>query len=167
MSLAMNMRIDGVAGDSRSFRHKGWFEVLSWNWGMSSNRRSAQETGAKTTLNEISIIKQVGDDSIDIRRLFAEGKIIPGIEFNISPVTGKRETHKNYVDIRLEDVAIKSIVTGGNTDDSFFKEHITLLFDRITFECNRLVPDSSESPGEAIVSHEFSWDVSGNKEWIR
>jgi type VI protein secretion system component Hcp len=163
MSLLMNMKMEGVTGESTSFKHKGWFEVISWNWGMSSNRKSAHDDGARTSLNEISVIKPIGIESIDIRLLFAQGKTIPRIDFNILPVTGKREVQKNYVDIKMEDVIIKSIVTGGSTEDNFFKEHITFIFNSISFECNRPVADDGDV--EEIVDHIFGWNVSDNAEW--
>jgi len=165
MSLLMNMKMEGVVGESSSFKHKGWFEVISWNWGMSSNRKSAQDDSIKTSLNEISVIKPVGIDSIDIRLLFAQGKTIPVIDFNILPVTGKREVQKNYIDIRMEDVVIKSIVTGGSVEDNFFKEHITFIFDRISFECNHPIVETGDAATIQIEDHVFGWNVSGNVEW--
>ena len=70
MPLQMMMKIDGVSGDSKSFKHKGWAEILSWSWGLSSNRKSAQGVdGDKTTLNELSIVKAIGNDSSGIRLL--------------------------------------------------------------------------------------------------
>jgi len=163
MSLLMNMKLEGITGESTSFRHKGWFEVISWNWGMSSNRKAAYDDGAKTSLNEISVIKPIGIESIDIRLLFAQGKTIPRIDFNILPVTGKREVQKNYVDIKMEDVVIKSIVTGGSSEDNFFKEHITFIFNRISFECNRPVADDGDI--KDVEDHIFGWSVPDNAEW--
>lgn len=163
MSLLMNMKLEGVTGESTSFKHKGWFEIISWSWGMSSNRKTVHDDAGKTSLNEISVIKPIGIESIDIRLLFAQGKTIPRIDFNILPVTGKREVQKNYVDIKMEDVVIKSIVTGGSAEDSFFKEHITFIFNRISFECNRPVAD--EGDVSEIEDHIFGWNVSDNSEW--
>jgi len=164
MSLLMNMKIEGVTGESTSFKHKGWFEVISWSWSMSSNRKAAHDEGFKASLNEISVIKPVGIESIDIRLLFAQGKSIPRIDFNILPVTGKREVQKNYVDIKMEDVVIKSIVTGGSAEDNFFKEHITFIFDRITFECNHPVEEGGDDLA-AVEDHVFGWKVSDNVVW--
>ena len=169
MSLQMYMKIDGVTGGCKVFKYKGWSEVLSWNWGMTSNRKSAQGiTGEKTSLNELSIIKPVGIESTDIRLLFAQGVTIPEIEFSITPVVGKRETQTKYVHINLEGVVIKSIVTGGGVDDNFFKEHITLLFDRINFEYTQnagMADAASAANDESKVDHQFSWDVPSNSVW--
>lgn len=164
MALQMHMKIEGVSGDSKSFHHKGWCDVLSWNWGMTSNRKTASATeGDKTSLNELSIIKSVGIDSASIRSLYAQGKIIPSVDFSVIPAVGKREVQTKYLDIRMEDVLIKSIITSGDMEDNFFKEHISLLFDRVKFEYS-LDPvrgDTDNLP----VAKEFCWDVSANAEW--
>lgn len=166
MALQMMMKIDGVSGDSKSFKHKGWSDVLSWNWGLGSNRKSTQGVnGDKTTLNEISIIKALGNDSSGIRLLYAQGKTIAKVEFSISPVVAKREPARSYVDIKMEDVVIKSIVTGGGIDDDFFKEHITLLYDRIKFEYKRDDKADAEKTDGMKNGAGFEWNVPDNVEW--
>ena len=166
MSSQMYMKIDGVSGDSKSYQHKGWCEVMSWNWGMTSNRKTVNGVdGDKTNLNEISVIKSIGGDSAGIRSLFAQGKMIPSVEFCIIPVVAKRGIQTKYVDISMEDVVIKSIVTGGGIEDSFFKEHITLLFDRINFEYSNDPVRSVEGADSETVDNNFRWNVSASTEW--
>lgn len=159
MSLQMYMRIEGVTGGSTSFKHQGWFEVLSWNWGMSSNRKLAHGTDQdKTTLNEISIIKPLGIESGEIRTLFAEGRVIPVIELSIQPIQGKREAARKYVDITLQNSIVKTVVTGGNNEDKFFKEHVTFLFENVLFEFEK----KADVEGEESNAHEFNWNVPEN-----
>ena len=166
MPLQMNMKIDGVTGDSKSFKHKGWFDVLSWNWGMTSNRKTSKGAdGEKTSLNELSIIKSIGNDSTDIRSLFAKGKIIPSVEFSILPAVAKREVQTKYLDIRLEDVVIKSIVTGGSSEDAFFKEHVTLLFDRVSFNFSQESARRVEDANDMSAGTGFNWNVTESMEW--
>ncbi len=166
MSLQMFIKIDGVEGGSKSYKYKGWSDVYSWNWGMTSNRKSSQKVDAdKTSFNELSIIKPIGIDSTDIRMLYARGSDIANVELSIIPVVAKREPQTKYVHINLEDVVIKSIVTGGGVEDNYFKEHITFLFDRINFEYS-----DSEGTGDAANDnnnreHNFSWDVPANTDW--
>ena len=166
MPMLMNMKMDGVSGDSKSFSHKGWFEVLSWNWGMTSNRKSAHDTGSdKTSLNEISVIKSIGCDSADIRLLFAQGKVIPAIEFTVIPEVSKKEAKAKYIDIKIENAVIKSIITGGALEDSFFKEHITILFEKISIQFTRTSARSAGVADTAPVVRDFSWNVVENAEW--
>lgn len=168
MSLEMMMKIDGIQGDAKSFKHKGWSDILSWNWGLTSNRKSAQNLETdKTSLNELSIIKHIGNDSPGIRLLFAEGTTIANVSFTIFPPVGKREAQKSYVDIFLEGVMVKSIVTGGNTDDDFFKEHITLLYEKVKFEYCRHMLLSTETIEDIPETQDFEWNVPDNIEWTQ
>ncbi len=167
MDLQMSMKIDGVTGTSISSEHKGWSEIHSWNWGMTSNRKSIEVTdGTKTSLNELSVIKPIGIDSPGIRLLFAQGEKIPNVELSMTPIRGKREPVKKLLHVKLESVVIKSIVSGGGIDDEFFKEHITLLFDKIDFEYSKAGPrnESGETP---FADYDFCWDVLENNEWSK
>jgi len=169
MPLQMFMKIDGVSGESKHFQHKGWSDVHSWNWGMTSNRKSTEALNGedKTSLNEISIIKHIGADSAAIRLLFAQGKVIPKVELGIIPIVGQREVQTKYVTLKMEDVMIKSIVTGGGVDDKFFKEHIVLLFGRIRFEYTQGVAIGQGQTTAVPEDFNFGWNVPSNAQWTQ
>ncbi len=165
MDLQMNMKIDGIMGGSTCPHHKGWSEIHSWNWNMSSNRKIVHQTDDyKTSMNELSVIKPIGIDSPGIRLLFAKGEHIANAEFSVTPVMGKREAPKKYLEIKLVGVVIKAIVSGGGIDDDFFKEHITLLFDKVEFEYSQSGPRNESGQSDSI-DYNFGWDVIDNKEW--
>jgi type VI secretion system secreted protein Hcp len=166
MDIQMSMKIDGVTGISASFEHKGWSEIHSWNWGMSSNRKPQPvDEDFKASLNEISVVKPIGIDSPDIRLLFARGEKIENVEISVTPVRAKRGPVKKLLHIKLESVVIKSIVSGGSMDDVFFKEHITLFFDKVNFEYSQ-VGTRNEAGETEFIDHGFRWDVLENKEWL-
>ena len=165
MPLQMFMKIDGVSGDSKNYEFKGWSDILSWNWGMTSNRKSGHGSdGDKTVLNEISIVKPLGIDSPGIRLLLAQGKSIPSVELSITPVVSKREVQTKYVSIKLEDVVIKSIVSNGGSEDNFFREHLTLLFDKVHFEFSHNAAPAVDGKAGAVSNFNFGWNVPSNAE---
>jgi type VI secretion system secreted protein Hcp len=167
MALQMFMKLEGVPGDSTNYEYKGWCDVLSWNWGMTSNRKTVQGNGEdKTALNEISIVKPLGIDSPVTRLLFAQGKRIPSVEFSVTPIMGKREAQAKYMYFKLEDVVIKSIVSSGSSEDKFFREQLTLCFDRIRFEFSQGASLSSSGSGESTPGKDFNfrWNVPSNAE---
>jgi type VI secretion system secreted protein Hcp len=165
MDLQMSMKIDGVTGTSGDSEHKGWSEIHSWNWGMTSNRKSqAVNDDFKASLNEISVVKPLGIDSPDIRLLFARGDKIANVEISVTPVRAKRGPIKKLLHMKLESVVIKSIVSGGSMDDDFFKEHITMFFDKVDFEFSKAGARNDKGETE-FIDHGFRWDVLENKEW--
>ena len=166
MSVAMFLKMDGITGDSKNYDHKGWSDVVSWNWGMSSNRNSAQLHDDDTTsFKEISITKRIGMDSTDIMLLFAQGKTVKNVDFNIIPVVGARDAKQKYLAMRMENVVIKSITTGGSAAEDFFKENIVLLFDKIRFVYNHNTAPNTQNPAGTSVDYKFGWDISMNQAW--
>lgn len=165
MSLEMFLKMDGVTGGSKNFNHKGWSDVHSWGWAMISNRGSSHVTDKdKTSFREISIVKKIGMDSTAIMLLYAQGKVIPTAELDIIPIVAKREARQKYLTIRMEDVLVKSIITGGNSSEDAFNENIILLFDKIHFEYNVNAVPGMDSPGKEAANYDFNWDIAQNKE---
>ena len=166
MSVAMFIKMDGITGETKNYDYKGWSDVVSWSWGMSSNRDSARlHDDDKTSFKEISITKRIGMDSTDIMLLFAQGKTIKNIEFIIIPVVGARDAKQKYLSMRMENVVIKSITTGGSAAEDFFKENIVLLFDKIRFEYNYHPGVTTANPSGASVDYKFGWDIAMNQAW--
>lgn len=161
MPVEMFLKMDGVTGESRNFQYKGWADVLSWTWAISSNRSTlTQAAGENASFNEISLIKRIGQDSPEMMKLFAARQVIPHVELSIVPVVNKREVKQKYLNLYMEDVIIKSIITSGSCEEELFKERVTLLFDRIRFEYNQ---HTGLGADESSVDHVFGWDIAANK----
>ena len=166
MAMQIHMKIDGVKGDSKGFQYKGWCDVQSMNWGMTSDRGATTDTpGRQTSLNELSIVKLVGIDSASIRSLFAQGAIIPCVDLSVVPALSKREVQTKYLDIRMEEVLIRSVSVSGDAEDNYFREHVSLLFERIKFEYSLNPMRGADE--DAPVAIDFSWNVSSNDVWER
>ena len=117
-------------------------------------------------INEITVINPIGIDSTQILNLYALGEIIPSVNLIIVSIVGKRDPEANYINIIMEDALIKSVVTGGSLDEEFYKEQLTIIFDRITFECNRSVKSKEDvDTNDTTLDNDFRWDVMGNKKW--
>lgn len=160
MAVEMFMRLDGVKGGSRNYHHQGWSDLLSWSWDLERIREGAQ--AGVTNMNEISVVKAIGIDSAALMNLFAEGAAIASAEISAVPVVGKREARQKYVSIALEDVRIQAISTDGTTDESFFKEHVTLSFGKVRFEFSQN-SEAAATPGPATAtSYAFGWDLAAN-----
>lgn len=165
MSVEMYLKMDGVTGGSKNFSHKGWSDVISWGWAMVSNRSAADVTDKdKTSFREMSIVKKIGMDSTAIMQLFAQGKVIESAELDVIPVVGKREARQKYLSIRMEDVLVKSIITGGNNSEDSFNENIVLLFGKVRFEYSVNAITGAENTGKEAAEYNFNWDITQNRE---
>lgn len=162
MPVEMFIRLDGIQGDSRNYQHKGWSDILEWNWGMSAIVNS--ENTRKTLIDEITITKQIGTDSTDFMLLFSQGKTVKNAEINIIPTVAKREARQKYLHMQMEDVSVKSIHIGGSTGDDIFKEQITLNFSKVRLTYNPYLVASAENPTAVSRDYKYGWDIKANKE---
>jgi type VI secretion system secreted protein Hcp len=168
MAVEMFLKMDGITGGSKNYDHNGWADVISWGWGLVSNRNTSKvNDNDKTSFREIAITKRIGMESAAIMLLYAQGKTIQFAELDIIPVVAKREAKQKYLSIRMEDILVKSIITGGNSSEGLFNENIILLFNKIRFEYNAHTAASVENPGVGATSidYKFGWDILQNKEW--
>jgi len=166
MPVEIYLKVDGVTGGSKNFTYKGWSDVTSWGWGLVSNRNSTHATANDlTSFKEISITKQIGSDTPAIMQLYAQGTTVKYVEMNVLPILTKKEGKHKYLSMRMEDVLIKSIVIGGNTEEDFFNEKIILLFGRIKFDYNFYAPPTAEITKGSTVEYSFAWDIENNKQW--
>lgn len=163
MPIEMFIRLDGIQGDSKNYQHKGWSDILSWQWGMSGNVDSSNNR--TTSIDEITITKQIGIDSTAFRLLFSQGKIVKSAEINVVPVVAKREARQKYLYMQLEDVMIKSIDMGGSAEEDTFKEHITLNFGKVRLTYNPYFVASADNPDAKSIDYKYGWNIKTNEEW--
>jgi type VI secretion system secreted protein Hcp len=164
MAVDMFLKLDGVTGGSKNYSYKGWSDVNSFAWGMVSNRSSSVVTDKDmTSFREISISKQISTDSTAIMLLYAQGKTIDFAELKVLPQSTKKSDRLKYLTLHMEDVLIKSIITGGDASEDFFNEKIILLFSRVRYEYNAPINLSVKETGEK-PEYVFDWDIVNNKE---
>ena len=153
--------MDGIQGHSKNFAFKDASAINEFSWGMLSNRKSAKIIESDiTAFREITVSKQISVDSAAIMQHYAQGKIISSADITVLPVALKREAQKKYLKIHMEDVLVKSILTGGDNTQDFFDEKITLLFGKVKFEYNYNPPMNEKTALTQEFS--FSWDIANN-----
>ena len=158
MALETFLRVDGVTGGSRNYYHPGWADVVSWQWHLSG-------AGAAMPPDELRVVKRVGMESPALMKLWAQGGVVAAAEINIVPVVGKRDAQQKYLSMAFEDLSVKSIATGGKSEESVFSESITLVFARVKFEFHQYADAGPDGGAQALQSFGFGWDTAANKPW--
>lgn len=160
MALEMYLRVDGVTGASRNYQHRGWAEVSSWGWSLTREPAAGQAgADAAANMNEIFVSKTIGTDSVALMQLFAEGTLIKEAELSIVPAAAKRGAQQKYLELNMKDVIIKSITTGGNDEESFFKEDIVLVFGKVQYTYHQYADIGTDGKSGAAQSFSFGWDL--------
>jgi len=164
MSVEIYLKLDGIAGGSRNFAFKGCTDITSWAWEMDSNRNTSElSENDKTACRQISVVKRIGMESPDIMAHYMKGKVIPYANLTAIPLVSKREARQKYLSIHMEEVLIKSIMTGGNATEEFFNETLVLLFGRVRTEFT--VNPAIGSDVSTATDYSFAWDIAHNRDW--
>jgi type VI secretion system secreted protein Hcp len=166
MSLEIFLKLDGVVGGTRNYQHKGWSDVLSWNWALEPGASDAATPCA--SMNRLTVLKLTGPESPALMRLFAEQTLIKSAEISAIPVVGKREKAQQYLSLSMDDVRVANLRTEGEAEDNAFRETMTLQFGKIRYETyNHAVsdPNASTVAAETKDRFEFRWDMEQNRQW--
>ncbi len=165
MALEMFLKIDGIDGGTRNYQHKGWADMLSWNWNLERTSEEQIADGQPCgSMNQITILKPIGKESAALIRSFVEQTPIKLVEISVIPVVGKREALLKYQSIIMEDVRITAMRTDGEAEENFFRERLILNFGKIKYEVyHHSSGDPNDGAGGAKVENfTFAWDLVAN-----
>jgi type VI secretion system secreted protein Hcp len=157
MAVDMFIKIDTVDGESRDKVHKKEIDVLAWSWGISNSGSAHTGGGAgagKCNIQDISFTKWVDSATPKLALACCDGK-----HFTSATLVVRKAGEKpvEYLKIKVEEVLITSISTGGSGGEDRLTENITLNFAKVSLD---YVPqDEKGAAGTAIP---MAWSVVEN-----
>ncbi|MDF7662333.1 type VI secretion system tube protein Hcp [Erwiniaceae bacterium L1_54_6] len=114
MSSSLFMRINGISGESQDADHKGWIDILYFDWGASQpgNMHTGGGGGAgKVSFKDLSVVAFIDRASPPLLKYCASGKHINKVEIACCKAGG---TQMEYCLITLEDVLVTDINFSGS-----------------------------------------------------
>lgn len=144
MAVDMFLKIDGVEGESEDKTHKGEINVLAWSWGMSQGGTThiAKGSGAgKVNVQDISFTKYVDKSSNLLSMACCNGKHFAKAKLTVRKAG---ENPLEYIVIKMEDLIVTSVSTGGSGGEELLTENVTLNFARVEYEYKTQKEDGSE-----------------------
>ena len=128
MSVDMYFKIGDIKGESIDSSHKDEIDVLAWSWGMTQSGTTHLGTGGgagKVNVQDLSFTKYIDKASPVLMLSCANGK-----HYGEALLTVRKagETPLEYLIIKLTDVLISSISTGGSGGEDKLTENVTLNF---------------------------------------
>ena len=154
MAVDMFLKLDKVKGESKDKSHKDEIDVLAWHWGLSQSGTThigSGSGGGKANFQDISITKYVDKASVTLINFAATGQHIDKAELVVRKAGGKP---LEYIIIKLRNVLITSVSTGGSGGEDLLTENITLNFAEFKVS---YVPQGEDGKGEAAIS--FDYDI--------
>ena len=153
---------DTFPGESQDATYKDCIDLLSWSWGMSNS--STTHTGGGgggagvASVNDLSVVKYVDKSSPDLMLHTANGKVFPKVELFMRGNCPDACTQP-YYKLKMENVLVSSISTGGSEDTGRPTESVSFNFSKVEWCYTPLLKDST--PGTEICR---AWDIAANQE---
>jgi type VI secretion system secreted protein Hcp len=159
MAVDIFMKIDDIKGESVDKTHAGEIQVLAWSWGITQSGTTHNGPGGgagKANVQDLSFTKYVDAATPNLIKFACNGK-----HFKTALLTVRKagEHPLEYVKIKLSDIIISSISTGGSGGEDRLTEHCSLNFG--SFEV-AYTPQKADGTGGAAIP--VKWNIQTNSE---
>ena len=135
MASDMFIKIGDVKGESRDKVHKEEIDVLAWSWGASNSGSMHIGSGGgsgKVSVQDLSFTKYIDKSTSVLWGKVCEGKHFPEATLVVRKAGGDQPVE--YLKIKMTDVMITNISTGGSGGEDKLTENVTLNFAKFELE---------------------------------
>ena len=158
MAVDMFLKLTGIEGESQDDAHKKEIDVLAWSWGASQSgttHMGAGGGGGKANVQDLSFTHYVDSASnLLLQRVF-DGKHLDEAILVVRKAGG---TPLEYITIKMEDVMVTSVSTGGSGGEERLTENVVLNFSKVNY-----VYKPQDAKGGAGADKKAGWDIAENK----
>ena len=162
MAVDMFLKLDGVKGEAKDQAHTQDTDILSWSWGMSNSGSAHQGSGAgsgKVSVQDVSITKYIDSSSPKLMLSCCDGKHFDSAVLTVRKAGGEKPVE--YVTIKMQEVLITSVSTGGSGGDDRLTENVGLNFAKVTVE---YLPQTANGGKGTMIP--FSWNIAANDDEV-
>ena len=149
------MKFDGIDGSSQSKDHKGAIDVVSWNWGVTTQTNGSGSGGAsgRPRAHEFRIVHHYDLASPHLASFAATGKHLKDATLNVAH-PGAR---KDFLTVTMKDLVVTEVLVSGEEDD--VDEEVALQPAWIRFDYAEPGPGGGATGRTSSVT----WDIRSNK----
>jgi type VI secretion system secreted protein Hcp len=158
MAVDMFIKVGDITGESKDKTHKGKVDVLAWSWGMSNSGTTHMGGGGgsgKVNVQDLSFTKYIDSSSNALLKACCEGKHYDDATLIVRKAGG---TPVEYVVIKMEEVMVTSVSTGGSGGEDRLTENVTLNFAKFTYKYQEQDDKGSPKGG----TKDWAYDIAGN-----
>ncbi len=157
MAMDMFIQIGKIKGESMDKAHKDKIDVLAWSWGMSNSGSAHMGGGAgagKVNVQDLSITKYIDKSSTDLMLAACNGRHFPDALLIVRKAGDKPI---EYLKIKLTDVLITSVSTGGSGGEDRLTENVSLNFAKVNVD---YTPQKQDGSADSTLN--MGWDIAAN-----
>jgi type VI secretion system Hcp family effector len=149
------MKFDGIDGSSQSKDHKGAIDVVSWNWGVTTQTNGSGSGGAsgRPRAHEFRIVHHYDLASPHLASFAATGKHLKDATLNVAH-PGAR---KDFLTVTMKDLVVTEVLVSGHEGD--VDEEVALQPAWIRFDYAEPGPGGGATGRTSSVT----WDIRSNK----
>lgn len=157
MAVDMFIKIGDVGGESSDAKHKGEIDVLSWSWGMTQSGSAHGGGGAgagKVNVQDLTFTKHVDSSTPKLMLACCNGK-----HYDQALLTVRKagENPVEYIKIKLQDLIITSVSTGGSGGEDRLTENVSLNFAKVSVDYT-----PQDAKGAAGTAVPMGWNIEAN-----
>lgn len=159
MAVDMFLKIEPLKGESQDDAHAEEIDILAWSWGMSQSGTTHMGGGSgagKVNVQDISFTKYVDNASTDLMKYCTTGDHIEEATLTVRKAGGNP---LEYIIIKMMDIIVSSVSTGGSGGEDRLTENVSLNFGAYEI---KYTPQTKA--GEAGTATEWKYDIAANKE---
>jgi type VI secretion system secreted protein Hcp len=159
MAVDMFIKIGDIKGESVDGAHKGEIDVLAWSWGVSNSGSAHVGGGAgagKCNVQDLSFTKYIDKSSPTLLLTSCNGKHFPEATLTVRKAG---EKPLEYLKIKLTDILVTSVSTGGSGGEDRLTENVTLNFAKVQVDYQ----PQSKTGGPEGGAITMTWNVAENK----
>jgi type VI secretion system secreted protein Hcp len=157
MAVDMFIKIEGIPGEARDSVHTAEIDVLAWSWGLSQSGTTHAGSGGgagKVNVQDLSFTKWVDKASPLLMLFCSNGKHVPTATLVVRKAG---ETPVEYITIKMIDVIVTSVSTGGSGGEDRLTENVSLNFATVNFDYIEQKADGSEGDKPS-----YKWKIAEN-----
>lgn len=157
MAADMFIKIDDIKGEAVDPTHGDEIQVLSWSWGMSQSGTTHIGTGGgagKVNVQDLSFTKYVDSSTPNLISFCAGGKHFKSAQLTIRKAGDKPV---EYLKIKMIDLIVSNVSTGGSGGEDRITENITLNFAAVQVD---YTPQKKD--GSAGATATATWNIAKN-----
>jgi len=158
MAVDMFLKLDGIKGEAQDSKHKDTIDILAWSWGLSNATTGvgAGHGAGKVNLQDLSFTHYVDNSTSKLLLTCCSGEHIKEGTLIVRKAGGTAPVE--YIKIKLSDILVSSVSTGGSGGEDRLTENVTLSPAKIEFTYS-----TQDAKGAGKETTPFTWDFKQNK----
>jgi type VI secretion system secreted protein Hcp len=159
MAVDMFIKIKDIKGEAKDAKHPDEIDVLAWSWGLSQTGTTHYGGGGgsgKANVQDLSFTKRCDKSTSALMYHCVSGKHIQEAVF-VARKAGEKPVE--YLKLKLFDILVTSVSTGGSGNEDYQTENVTLNFAKFNLEYYEQKPDGTAGG----VSGQVGWDIKKNE----